>query len=604
MKEKNKKMIIIVTSLLLVVGVSLAYFTASVLLGGDGTSVTGSTTTIQDSTLIVEGTLEFNDLDIYPGHESASSIKVTATGNNELIPYNVIWKGTNTLNTPLNYTVYKTSSSIDVSASCEKKSEVMGGAKIYYEECSISNLESLGSPITEGTITTSEEETTIELIGDEFINSTSNGTSWYYYVVLEYPNLEESQNIDMGGTFSGEITIEESDAQPDLNLIAVMVEKDDENYVYDYATEVPSSGYRLDQERSSCQVNGVEQEGITIEYTTGNNTVNFDGISQAGTVCTLYFNRISRSGKAAEVILDNKDLLTREDFSTTVTNTTTGNIYYADTNTGRTYYFAGNPTDNWVKFAGFYWRIIRINEDGSVRMIYSGDSESGPATTGADMNIGVSAFNSLTSRNSYVGYMYQSNQVHGFTTDSTIKGVLDTWYENNLQDNYAQYLSTEAGFCGDREPSTSSSTSNGSGGTGTTGTYYGAYIRLANSSKNPTFECQNNSDLYTVASSSQGNKALDYPIGLITADEISYAGGVWRTNNTSYYLYTEENYYTMSPESFSATGSSAFVLNVDSDGALYSMYVYGSQCVRPVINLDAEVTLTGNGTVDLPYQVS
>ena len=127
---------------------------------------------------------------------------------------------------------------------------------------------------------------------------------------------------------------------------------------------------------------------------------------------------------------------------------------------------------------------------------------------------------------------------------------------------------------------------------------------MANSSKNPTFECLNSSDLYTVASSSQGNKALDYPIGLITADEVAYAGGVWRTNNTSYYLYTEENDYTMSPESFSATGSSAFVLNVDSDGALYSMYVYGPQCVRPVINLDAEVTLTGNGTVDLPYQVS
>lgn len=105
MKEKNKKMIIVVTSLLLVVGVSLAYFTASVLLGGNGTSITGSTTAPQGSELTVEGTLEFNDLDIYPGHESVSSIRVTATGNNELIPYNVIWKGTNTFNTPLNYTV-------------------------------------------------------------------------------------------------------------------------------------------------------------------------------------------------------------------------------------------------------------------------------------------------------------------------------------------------------------------------------------------------------------------------------------------------------------------------------------------------------------------
>ena len=277
MKEKNKKMIIIVTSLLLVVGVSLAYFTASVLLGGDGTSVTGSTTTIQDSTLIVEGTLEFNDLDIYPGHESVSSIKVTATGNNELIPYNVIWKGTNTLNTPLNYTVYKTSNEIEVNTSCEKKSEVMGGAKIYYEECTITNIESLGSPITEGVITTSEAETRVELIGDEFINSSPTGEEVYYYVILEYPNLEESQNIDMGGTFNGEITIEESDAEPDLNLVAVMVEKDDEDYVYDYSDTVPASGYVFDTNRSSCQVNGAEASGVNMIYENGELTV--DGLT-------------------------------------------------------------------------------------------------------------------------------------------------------------------------------------------------------------------------------------------------------------------------------------------------------------------------------------
>ena len=607
MKEKNKKMIVIVTSLLLVVGVSLAYFTASVLLGGDGTSVTGSTTTIQDSTLIVEGTLEFNDLDIYPGHQSISSIKVTATGNNELIPYNLIWKGTNTLNTPLNYTVYKTSSSIEVSSSCEKKSEVMGGAKIYYEECTISNLESLGSHITEGTITTSEEETTIELIGDEFITSTQNGTSWYYYVILEYPNLEESQNIDMGGTFNGEITIEESDAQPDLNLIAVMVEDDVENYVYDYATEVPSSGYRLDQERSSCQVNGVEQEGITMSYSNGK--INFDGVSQSGTTCTVYFTRLARTGKAAEVILENKNQLTRSDFSTTVTNTTTGTIYYADTSKGRTYYFAGNPTDNWVSFAGYYWRIIRINEDGSIRLIYNG---TGTGTTGTSTQLQTSVFNYTYGDNTYVGYMMgldnqctsgscsgskrtsSYNQSVSNSYDSTIKGVLDDWYEKNLQ-SHADKISTEAGFCGDR-------TYVSGNAYGTSETDYGAYIRLANSSKNLTFECQNSSDLYTVASSSQGNKALDYPIGLITADEVAYAGGVYNTNNMSYYLYNDQHYQTMSPSHFFR--SNAYVFRVGSDGDLYNSSVRSAYGVRPVINLDAEVTLTGNGTVDLPYQVS
>ena len=147
MKEKNKKLIIVVASLLVVIGVSFAYFAATTIFSGNGASVSGTTAIIGGSELKVEGSLSFNDLDIYPGHENVSSIKVTATGENELIPYNVIWEGTNTLNTSLNYTVYKTNTSMNVSASCEKKKSVVDGALRYYEECSISNVDQLGSAI-------------------------------------------------------------------------------------------------------------------------------------------------------------------------------------------------------------------------------------------------------------------------------------------------------------------------------------------------------------------------------------------------------------------------------------------------------------------------
>ena len=226
---------------------------------------------------------------------------------------------------------------------------------------------------------------------------------------------------------------------------------------------------------------------------------------------------IPKSSITIGEILASKTLATRIDFTTTVTTDTTGTIYYEDTSKGRTYYFDGNPTDNWVRFAGFYWRIIRINEDGSLRLIYQGTSNT---ATGSNTQIQTSAFNSSYNNNMYVGYMYQSSQVHGLTSSSTIKGVLDTWYTNNLED-YADDLDGNAGFCGDREPSTSTSSSNGSGGTGTTTTYYGGYIRLI-TNKQPTFECENDSDLYTTSGSSDGNKALQYPIGLITADEIAY----------------------------------------------------------------------------------
>ena len=250
MKDKNKKLIIVVASLLLVVGVTFAYFTASTIFGGNGANVSGTTATLEDSVLSVEGSLEFNDTNIYPGHKNVSSIKATATGDNTLIPYNVIWEGENTLNTPLNYTVYKTTNKIEVSASCEAKNGIVDGAKLYYEECIISNLDSLGSIVSSGTIAKGETKKTI--IPDEFITSSNEGTVVYYYVILEYPNLDENQNSDIGGSFSGKVLVELNDTDPDITIVATYIEEDGS---YKEVSDIPTDGYELNTERSTCSNN-------------------------------------------------------------------------------------------------------------------------------------------------------------------------------------------------------------------------------------------------------------------------------------------------------------------------------------------------------------
>lgn len=384
----------------------------------------------------------------------------------------------------------------------------------------------------------------------------------------------------------------------DLNAVAVYIEDGDD---YSKSDTIPESGYTFNEENSYCTVNGEEDESITVSYDANTQSLSVSPLTTKGTKCYLYFDEQLCAGEACNTILANKTLAIRTDFNTTLRTDTTGTIYYVDTSKGRTYYFAGNPTDNWVKWAGFYWRIIRINEDGTIRMIYQGTAAN---TTGEGTETQTSTFNSSRDNNMYVGYIYTSGQVHGLTTDSLIKDTLDTWYQNNLQ-SYADDLDGNAGFCGDREPSTSSGSSNDLGGTGTTTTYYGAYIRLI-TNKAPTFECENESDLYTTRGSSQGNGELDNPIGLITADEVAYAGGVHRLNNSSYYLYTHSAYWTMSPSYFGS--SEAFVFCVDSFGWLnYSRtyYTYSVHGVRPVINLSADVTISsGDGTMNNPYVVN
>ena len=181
----------------------------------------------------------------------------------------------------------------------------------------------------------------------------------------------------------------------------------------------------------------------------------------------------------------------------------TNGIYEGEDDNGTTYYYRGDVNNNWVKFANFYWRIIRINGDGSIRLIYNGTST---ATTGSSTMINSSqAFNSNYNRSEYVGYMYTSGQQHGNTTDSPIKDVIDSWYNSNLA-SYADKISTEAGFCGDREMTSGYSWSSQPSST----IYYAGYGRLVqnSSSVNPTFKCSNSNDLYTTSSSSKGNKKL------------------------------------------------------------------------------------------------
>ena len=289
------------------------------------------------------------------------------------------------------------------------------------------------------------------------------------------------------------------------------------------------------------------------------------------------------------------------DFSQISSATNGEGLYYTNANTEnsqRTYYFRGAVENNYVQFAGFYWRIIRINEDGSVRLIYQGET---PNATSGDTIIGrKSAFNSSYNNNAHIGYMNGGRgnstyaETHANINDSTIKERLDTWYEENLL-SYASYLA-DSGFCGDR------SIANGRGGVGTLITYYGAYNRLY-SNKTPQFSCPQSNDLYTTSSSNKGNKALDCPIGLITADEVAYAGGIGGSLNKNYYLYTGDYYWTMSPSCFN--GSRAIGWSVYPGGYLVGVSVDNSFGIRPVINLVSGIEITsGDGTISNPYVIN
>ena len=359
---------------------------------------------------------------------------------------------------------------------------------------------------------------------------------------------------------------------------------------------------------------------------------------------TVYYAGYEKGTLGYQIMSNNPTRSERTDFSTRLTGYNTNKLYTSTEDSKTVYYFVGDARNNWVKFGKYqkdliryrgyyrttstsyyeystmdectsasianincteykyanagddiYWRIIRTNADGSVRLLYHGTS-----TTATDAYIGESEFSSKNNDIAYVSYMYGSlgsipNARTNQTNPSTIKTYIDTWYHNNLNTNYGKYLSTTAVYCNDRSTSDNE--------------HFGAYTRLY-TNKTPTYNCTNNKDAF---SGSNSEAKLTYPIGLMTADEIAFAGGVWKTNAPTWY-------YLNSAKRSSTGKTEWFLLSPDSwiGGFLDVFYVEGSSYpgrlntsrgdttygVRPAISLKSCIKYsTGDGTAETPYEI-
>ena len=350
-----------------------------------------------------------------------------------------------------------------------------------------------------------------------------------------------------------------------------------------------------------------EPESITGgEYTLSSNKLIVNNV-----ISNINLNITMSKTLYDQLLIDNSRIKTRTDFDTTFTETNTGTLYKANESiVGNTpkdvYYFAGDAKNNWVKFGGFYWRIIRTNHDGSIRLLYSGTS---PDTTSG--YIWTSAFNSPYNDLMHVGYMYgtsgslENNRLN--TNNSAIKTYIDNWYKNNLT-AYTKYLSKDAVYCNDRELAPGSTYN-----TGNTSFSYATKGRL-NTNKTPTYNCTNIKDAF---SGSNSEAKLTYPIGLMTADEIAYAGGKEFTILPSPYAWYYLNsaggsitgstiWWSLSPFGWSGSYSTVWVVFGSSNpGYLsYTRVNDTSYGVRPAISLKSCIKYsTGNGAPETPYEI-
>lgn len=257
-----------------------------------------------------------------------------------------------------------------------------------------------------------------------------------------------------------------------------------------------------------------------------------------------------------------------------------------DDDMGTTYYYNGQVDNNYIKFGdNMLWRIIRVNGDGTIRLIYEG-------------TIGNSSYNSSDNDAIYVGYKYSLYNNHGLVNNSTIKDYLDTWYNNNLSETkYEKYIVGSI-FCTNRNAFSDSGKTINADGYGTSIQYFENY----NKNNITVLKCSNSEDKFYINSSYNSNGILDYPIGLLSYEEAVLMGLNRNNDNTSSFLTNGNNYWALTPSHYNG---GAYNYYISSDGRLLNdKTVSNSLAVRPVISISADTPVIGDGTKNNPYTFS
>ena len=570
---QKKQTILVVASLLVVVlSVTLAYFTAQIIGEGKNISVTSADLKIVFTD--TDGNIEGNN--ITPGWSNSKTFTVKNESNGTY-KYDIIIKDlVNTFKT-YKYLQYKITSTD-------------GG----YNMTDYSYL---------------PKSSTKEDVALAYEVSIDKGKTHTYTIEIKYVNDEYvDQSIDMNKNLSGTIYIREF-TKPIMKLTdKLMADNPTIGTRTTFTAFTETNTKRLYKATEQIGTN----ESKDVYYFAGdakNNWVKFGKTTESS--CTykgkevIYVNRTNQTIKTPQ----NETECTSTNICDAGENGYAVGLTESEcSGMGSTKWITEKATWNVTSTKDIYWRIIRTNADGSIKLLYAGTS---PDTDKA--YVGASAFNTTYNDPMYVGYKYgttgslENNRLN--TNDSTIKTYVDNWYKNNLT-AYTKYLSNDAVYCNDRNLASGSTYS-------TTKPFnYASYERIYTSiylTNQPTYNCTNVSDAFSVNNTSA---KLDYPVGLMTIDELNYAGGEFNTSLTAPYAwyytnakgessYSDLEFWSLSPfEWYRSRLDEWKVLGSSDPGRLNGFGVSSMGAVRPLVSLSScNLISRGNGGPENPYEI-
>ena len=569
MKNKKKQIIItliaIISLIVITVGVTYAFFNYAKEGTTDNTIKTGSITFLYTEVSGVGKGISLTDA--YPVADSIGKVQV---GEGKVFDFKV------TSNISMN-------SSIDYQVTARKKTGstlANSAVKVYLTEVNGTEQELLLSKYSELSQTdkvdsskyderilyeatvpanTANYEKNFRLrmwVSDDtdFSDGSMNDKTFTLTVNVYADGKVVTDNLDTTNTLDS-ITVSDCTLDPVFNSATT-------EYSCTVKNNVTSVTVNATATSTKAKVRGLGTKDLTV----GKNTLPIRVIAEDGSE-KIYNVNVTRKDDGINIFGKKFEVIDAEPTLTTSSNNTndeSGLYVSTATNTGNpTYYFRGNVENNYVKFVGQTWRIVRINEDGTIRIVMQ---------DGINSNANI-AFNS--NYNNYT-YMYYTN--------SQAKTTLESWYQTNIgsKKDLAKNVANGAYYCEQAKAKYGDGATSGSA----TMTTYNKYT--------PNFKC---------VTDGNGKGVVSASVGLLTYDEVVYAGGYYNQSNSNYYLNNQNiHWLTMSPAGFS--GSNSIVWYVITAGGIYSNSVDFTRRLRAVLNLNADTQISdGDGTKENPFVV-
>ena len=571
MKNKKKQIIItliaIISLIVITVGVTYAFFNYAKEGTTDNTIKTGSITFLYTEVSGVGKGISLTEA--YPVADSIGKVQV---GEGKIFDFKVT--SNIEMNSSISYQVTarkKTVSTLDDSAVKVYLTEVNGTEQelLLSKYSELSQTDKVDSSkyderiLYEATVpaNTANYEKNFRLrmwVSDDtdFTDGSMNDKTFTLTVNVYADGKVVTDNLDTTNTLDS-ITVSDCTLDPVFNSATT-------EYNCTVKNNISSVTVNATATSSKSKVRGLGAKDLV----EGKNTLPIRVIAEDGSEKTYNVNVTRKAGASSlkNEIMKNTVITANPTLTTSSNNTSDASGLYSSnaTNTGEpTYYFRGNVENNYVSFAGFTWRIVRVNEDGTIRIIMQ---------DGINNNANI-AFNS--NYNNYT-YMYYTN--------SQVKTTLESWYQTNIgsKSDLASSVASGNYYCEQAKVKWSDSWTSGNA----TMTTYNKYT--------PDFKC---------SSDGNGKGIVNASVGLLSYDEAVYAGGYYGEDNMDYYLYNSViAWLTMSPAGFASGYSNVWRVHIS--GGIFNLNTNGAIRLRPVLNLTAGTQISdGDGTKENPFVV-